>query len=920
MKCREFNYNYIDLVGPPRLTKGLFWSTISFQCLHDGEIQLKGFSKGEAASFFQYFETKYENGVNDPDLEGIISCCLEFQVLRQGYIRSDHLENWQKKYSLPAPERYNFRKDEEEALSDEERKYVRLYKSFANAKKLQMELNNRYVEQQLQQYKELFDNLEDNPLTQKQRESCVIDDANNLIIAGAGSGKTSVIIGRAGYLLISGKATPDEILILAYAKKASVETAERMQKKLGRKEKIHISTFHSLGLSIIGQVTGAKPSLHRTCETPELFNKLIDDYISEQIKSPSYNKLLMKYFAFYLNPVRNDFKSLGEEYEYKKNARIVTLKGEYVKSYQEQHIANFLGSNGINYIYENPYEYRTASANYRQYKPDFYLPDYKIYIEHYAIDKDGRCPSHWPQDETIKYKNGIKWKRQIHTENQTYLIETRSADFDDGTIFDKLGNELRRVKVQFKEVAVEELIDTENEGFRVISQLIGSFLNLFKCKNETIGSVKQNAYIYKTKEDQRRLIAFMDVFEPVYDLYQKELSDREEIDFNDMINHALSAVKSGKFKSPWKYILVDEFQDISKPRAQLVKALRDSGPDASIFCVGDDWQTIYEFAGSDISYTSSFFERFGEGARVDLDLTFRFNNRISDLASRFVMKNPLQLKKTIIALKQEEGKRVTVITHSNSSNQAIRTALKKMKNNKSVYFLGRFKHNRPEIFIDLKSEFPHLEFRYDTVHGSKGREGDYVIIMDVDQGKHGFPTQIQDDPILKVLALDEEVYENAKERRLFYVALTRAKEHTFIITDRTRLSPFVTELLEEKVYFCEMLNEAGQPEKIEDTIYCNKCERGQMLIRVNKNTDHSFFSCSLYPHCSNTMELCLNCYKGPLIAGGGRLTCPKCQYSVRACPQCGTGRLKKKESRYGEFLGCSNYGKLGCNYKKGLRN
>ena len=136
-------------------------------------------------------------------------------------------------------------------------------------------------------------------------------------------------------------------------------------------------------------------------------------------------------------------------------------------------------------------------------------------------------------------------------------------------------------------------------------------------------------------------MAFLAVFGPIYERYQESLDGSEEIDFHDMINRATELVESGRFRSPFKYILVDEFQDISPSRAALLKALLDNCPGAQLFAVGDDWQAIYRFAGSDIAVMQEFGERFGDYERIDLETTFRCwaDSSIFDRSSVFVQES-----------------------------------------------------------------------------------------------------------------------------------------------------------------------------------------------------------------------------------------------------------------------------------------
>ncbi|TOM92155.1 hypothetical protein CGH67_28335, partial [Vibrio parahaemolyticus] len=130
-------------------------------------------------------------------------------------------------------------------------------------------LRQRYVEQQLVEHQVFFDTVESNPLTPKQRMACVTDNDNNLLLAGAGTGKTSVMIGRSGYLVKSAQARPEDILLLAYGRIAALEMDERIKAKLGLDD-IRASTFHRLGIDIISTVEGRAPSFSKLDENSRI--------------------------------------------------------------------------------------------------------------------------------------------------------------------------------------------------------------------------------------------------------------------------------------------------------------------------------------------------------------------------------------------------------------------------------------------------------------------------------------------------------------------------------------------------------------------------------------------------------------------------------------------------------------------------
>ena len=296
-----------------------------------------------------------------------------------------------------------------------------------NSKELVKLLNKRFIQQELDQHKDFVDQVESNPLTDPQKRACVIDQDHNLVIAGAGTGKTSTMIGKAGYLIDSDRAEPNEILMIAFARKAANEMQERISDRLKTFLKTeHLpkaSTFHALGLRIISQVEGEKPSLSPLSENSLEMQKFIDNTVAKLSTDENYAKKYINFQLYHKFPCRlpEEFISVADYNQYIHENKLQTMKGEYVKSYEEILIANFLFSSSIEYEYEWKYEHRTATKEFQQYHPDFYLPQYGIYIEHFALDKNGKAPDYFNRNKDHTYEEGVEWKREIHKSYGTTL-------------------------------------------------------------------------------------------------------------------------------------------------------------------------------------------------------------------------------------------------------------------------------------------------------------------------------------------------------------------------------------------------------------------------------------------------------------------------------------------------------------------
>ena len=711
------------------------------------------------------------------------------------------------------------------------------------------EANQTYIANELKRSREFLDRVEARPLTDEQRRAVVVDEHRNLVVAAAGSGKTSVIVAKAGWLVHRDYRRPAELLLLAFAKDAQKEMEGRIRARLGAEEfrGITARTFHALGMSIIGEAEGKRPALARVAEDNRALLDLLNRIVAEQLADPVKSRILMKWFQDRFAPYKSkhEFRTWGEYWDYIRRYEVLSLKGEKVKSFEECEIANFLYLNGVPYKYERAYEHDTATSQKRQYQPDFYLPDAGIYIEHFALSATGETPAFINQAE---YLRSMKWKRWRHAKHGTTLVETYSHEAAAGKLTENLGAKLEEHGVVLSPIPPDEIFAVLNERGRIdpFTQLVATFLQHYKGSGLTFRELERRAAVAR---DRPRAEAFVSVFKPIFERYQETLSGLGQIDFHDMINKAADHVMSGRYRSPYGYILVDEFQDISPARASLLKALLDQAPDAQLFAVGDDWQAIFRFAGSDIAIMREFEKRFGESERLNLETTFRCSNRIAEVATKFVLCNSAQIRKTVRATRKAPGPSVHVGLPGKKASllrevlDEIAADADKQEGASTVLLLGRDRHTRPKNLSDLARRYPGLRFSSMTVHGSKGLEADYVVVLGVCSGRNGFPTEITDDPLLDLVLSAPERHPNAEERRLFYVALTRAKRRVFLVADGGPPSPFVKELIDDRydVTVFGQLPESDAP--------CPKCVDGHLQQRENEQNKSTFYGCSNYPDC-----------------------------------------------------------------------
>jgi len=732
-----------------------------------------------------------------------------------------------------------------------------------------VELRERYVQQQLLVHKAFFDKVESNPLTEKQRRACVVDDNNNLLLAGAGTGKTSVMVGRAGYLIASGQAIASEILLLAYGKVAAKEMEARIKLKLGPllasaeqspRQKggavndIRVSTFHSLGMRIISEVEGATPKLSAWVNDDKGKERWLNTTLESLLTASRYRKRLLAFFNehFQIEVSPFAFESEEDYLDYFNANDIRTFKGDRVKSFAELQIANWLFKQGIEYQYDVRYQDNVSDKGAGQYKSNFYLPQYDLYIDYFNIDESGTTPVFI---DDISYQARIESRHELHRQNNTHYVNLYHHQHNQGVLLKVLAKALVKYKVKRAPIDDETLLaQLRNVGYITkLVKLFSQVLTLYRgaCLDDT-----SLAEQLSDSTDQKQTEAVFTLIKPILKSYQAHLNTRGEIDFEDMIAKAIQYIEQGQFTSPWCFIMVDEFQDISEPRARLIRALRDStqrikkdkpaeetqlstqsnglsaalskvketapsGRQASLFCVGDDWQAIYRFSGADVKLITDFEAYFGHATQSHLDLTFRFNSRIGDVATRFVTQNPMQINKTIHSITKGSKSAVSIVkgsaantpfddaTHNTSSQKftklietldAITQIVAKGKSTPgvkpTVYLLARYWFMLPDQqqLALLNQASPSINIECQSFHASKGKEADYVIIMGLTTGVHGFPSLKTTPPVLDALLPEAEDFNFAEERRLFYVALTRAKHKVYLLADMKDASPFVHEV------------------------------------------------------------------------------------------------------------------------------
>ena len=497
--------------------------------------------------------------------------------------------------------------------------------------------NQRYTEAMLEQYSDFFARIESSPLNPSQARAVVNGERSLLVLAGAGSGKTSVLVARAGWLLERGEASAEQILLLAFGRKAAEEMDERLQTRL-RTDAITAQTFHALALSIIQQ--GSK-------------------------KAPVVSKL------------END-----------------------------------------------------AAARYSLFT---------------------RC---WQQQCREKKAQAKGWR--------LWLQEELGWDVEEDNFW-------------------------ENDK---IVKRIGSRLDRWVSLMRMHGGL-QAEMIAAAPEAVRDLFSKrVKLMAPLLKAWKSALKEENAVDFSGLIHQAIIILEKGRFVSPWKHILVDEFQDISPQRAALLAALRKQNSQTSLYAVGDDWQAIYRFSGAQLSLTTAFNHYFGEGDSCALDTTYRFNHRIGDIANRFIQQNPHQLNKPLNSLTVGDKNAVTLL-----EEDKLDALFDKLSGyatpEQRILVLARYHHLKPAALEKAATRWPKLNIDFMTVHASKGQQADYVIVLGLQDGFDGFPAPARESIMEEALLPTPEDFPDAEERRLLYVAMTRARLRVWLMFNKAQPSSFV---------------------------------------------------------------------------------------------------------------------------------
>ena len=722
------------------------------------------------------------------------------------------------------------------------------YDSIVQAKDFVCDYNEGFVQARIKKYDFLFKKSHVE-LDNTQKTAIVTDEKHNLVVAGAGAGKTEVLTTRVAYLV---KRKPDtikekKILVLAFQKKAAEEIKERLRKYF--RINVKIKTFHSLGLEILRDYSHRhKKDVPNVKFSGENADKEQTDFVYSLFEKASLDKKfehnLIQYMASYGDEKiksEEDFETQCEFFHYMSILEYTAFDKTKCRSEAERAILNFFFMNKLNgEKIKVKYEEQASWMKYHDKdgehvpRPDFFFPDFDIYIEHWALDKNGKVPSWFDGDNpTEKYVNDMKLKKQKFSEQDKYiLVETSQADFqsDDFTrvlserFLSALKTKYPNEKFTFTPFSYRELVQRVWDECSVACspKSIARHLSQFIVISKTYGLTPEQIEVrLSSAEWSPKQIAFTKLAVDIFKNYRRELTNAHEIDFCDMINRAVEELSSDKelYRNHFDHILVDEYQDISTQRENLIKQLMDKNEGCKLFCVGDDWQSIFGFAGSNVEYFVNFENYFDHPASTDLEINYRSTKTIVDAGAKIISHNgDAQLPKItkanndvvcpIVVYSLTHQKDYRKSYHQESAENCvnkIEELLKKGCAPRDILILARvvnipslvppliqYAHKR-DIKIGFEREDGNI-VRLMSVHKAKGLQAKVVFILNVDDDLYGFPCKLEDPTIFDIAKIGKKAIPEHEERRLFYVAVTRAREQVIIYTQKCCKSSFLNEI------------------------------------------------------------------------------------------------------------------------------
>ena len=536
---------------------------------------------------------------------------------------------------------------------------------------------------------------------------------------------------------------------------------------------------------------------------PETVFEVFHKILIENCENTEYLLKLKRYILDYIVD-KIHLKKDDNNFFSKDGKHFTTLDGTKVRSKSEQFIADWFYRHSIKYEYEPELNVKDFS-----FHPDFFVPEANLYLEHIS---------------DLSYPT--KAKEEQFQKGKLLLVKTFDSMTKDSALFNHTLDKVikNRLPSDYQKTTFlnyrEEFNHYHSDVKDFIQQVI-RVTDMIKVENISIDTVLQSAI----KDQHERIRNFYELAIPIVKGFIDYCTNKSYLDFNDLISKSTSLFLNHddviqKYRNKFEYILVDEFQDVNNLQVGLIKLLLTNK--TQLFCVGDDWQSIYGFRGSNVNYIVEFEKHFDNAEIIKLNLNYRSTQNIVGASNEVIKHNKFKVDKDVQASKMSEHKIVVFSGNNLEENiqfcsEKVNELLKDGINNDEILFLYRRNKMFSPYFNFFKGEGTRVQGK--TIHASKGLEAKVVFIIGLTEGNGGFPDIWLEDRIFQIIKKANHDILMEEERRLFYVAITRAKDKLFLITEKGNESSFLKEIPD--VFTVRTVNQmTSVVEKIET---CNKC-------------------------------------------------------------------------------------------------
>lgn len=664
-------------------------------------------------------------------------------------------------------------------------------------RKLVLEHNDGHVQRLMTEHAPLL--IEQLKADEAQRRAIVRDDERNLVIAGAGSGKTRTIVGRIRFLLERG-VPPAAILAVTFTNKATEEMEDRL-KQMGvpiadrGTTGVMVSTLHALGKRVVQASMFGPISVADDRWTTSLVAAALRDARSAQ--DPQLARLYLNAILHFHRNEDERAPALGGDQTYR------TLRGEHVRSVGERIIADFLFVNHVPYKYEAKAAWAQVGSQRGAYHPDFTLLESGACIEYWGVNRAGDVPAGWATS-SAEYRQGMEWKREQFRRAGKILLEFYDYERTEGALETALQDRLTRAGIPLRMMTFDELETTLGDVKYIgsaIEELLVEFITNARSMRHTPEEIRKHLHGTSPRVHHFGLLGIA-----VLNRYRAALAGEGRIDFADMLHRAADILESGTNPLPkFEHILVDEFQDTSAAMARFLKALIAVNR-ARLFAVGDDWQAIYGFAGGDVDHIINFESHFGPASTTMLDVNYRSPALIVEAGAALIAHNWRQVPKQIVVSSRERGEAYVHEVPDEDSAIVDRTVSLVGQESRQcpperILVLSRTNHLLEDVIEACRRNGVPVANPERDIHGvrilsahkAKGLEADVVIVANASDHLFGFPSNVENPDVLEPVRMSAGDAQ-AEERRLFYVAITRAMKRLHLVARQGLPSPYLAEI------------------------------------------------------------------------------------------------------------------------------